>query len=180
MNGTIEDRYFEWLYRHIGAVRNRNPARSYWRLMRVLYCTEFVWSVPNDDNRVEDGRDLRYEYIQERGDEGVDDLWLDLGCSFLEMLVALSHRLTFESLSGKSAGEWFWEMMHNLELDRYTDDIYEISIEEEVEEVLQRLNDRTYLASGEGGLFPLQTPKQDQRDVEIRYQMSAYLLELEY
>lgn len=175
MNGTINDRYFEWLYSKVAMVRNRNPARSYWELTRVLFSTEYTWFVPNDDNRVEDGKLLRLEYIDEHGDEGVDDLWMDLGCSYLEMLIALGGRLAFESEG--SAGQWFWKLMSNLELHTYTDDIFEISIKEEVEEALERVSMRTYAADGDGGLFPLKRPSQDQRDVELWYQMSSYLLE---
>jgi hypothetical protein len=38
-----------------------------------------------------------------------------------------------------------------------------------------RLNRRLYTTSGYGGLFPLEEPKEDQRKVEIWYQMMAYL-----
>lgn len=178
MNGTINDRYFEWLYSRIGSVRNRNPMRSYWELARQFYTTEFVWFVPNDDNRAQDGIDLRYEFIEEWGRDDVDQLWLDLECSFLEMFIALSRRLSFES-SG-TAYEWFWKLMQNLEISTYTDDIYEISIAEEVDEVLQRINYRTYDPSGRGGLFPIRNPSEDQRQVEIWYQMSTYLIEGDY
>lgn len=175
MNGTINDRYFEWLYSRIGTVRNRNPSRSHWELARVLFSTKFIWFVPNDDNRAADGIDLRYEFIREWGDDGVDDLWLELECSMLEMLIALSRRLSFESYG--SAAEWFWKLMQNLGLKDYTDDIFEISIAEEVEEVLERINQRSYSPNGDGGLFPLRNATEDQRDIEIGYQMSAYLIE---
>lgn len=175
MNGTIDDRYFEWLYGQVGAVRNRNPARSYWKLLVALYTTEFQWFVSNDDNRIEDGKDLRFEFIDEYGDEGVHQDWLELGCSMLEMMLALARRMSYEA-EGTSV-DWFWKMVKNLELDTYTDAVYEIAISEEVEEVLERVNKRTYARSGAGGLFPLRYSTHDQRTVELWYQMSAYLLE---
>lgn len=178
--GTLDDAYFEWLYSLIGAVNNRNPDRSYWALARKLHSTEFTWSVPNDDNRVEDGKELRLEFINSTRYQ-LDDphnLWIDLGCSMFEMLIALARIAAFES--DRSVTEWFWRFMHNLELEEYSDRIYEISIDEEVEEVLERLNERTYSASGRGGLFPLRNSREDQRNVELWYQLSAYLLEGAY
>ena len=94
------------------------------------------------------------------------------------MLIALSDRLAFEA--GGSTGPWFWKLVENLELKQYTDNIYEISIEEEVDEVLDRLINRTYERDGSGGLFPLRQDPRDQRKVEILYQMSSYLLENDF
>ena len=178
--GTLDDAYFEWLYGQVGPLKNRNPSRNYWHLCRKLYTTEFIWFVPNDDNRVEDGKELRQTFARSTRYQ-LDDphnLWQDLGCSMFEMLVALSKLAAFES--GRSHVEWFWRFMHNLELDLYTDDLYEISIEEEVEEVLERINQRTYNSDGTGGLFPLHHARQDQRKIELWYQMSSYLLEGHY
>lgn len=173
--GTVYDQYFEWLYGLVASVRNRNPERGYWNLLRMMHSTEFTWSVPNDDNRWADGVDLRHEWILTKEIQDPDQDWLELGCSVLEMLISLARRVAFES-SGTSR-EWFWKLVQNLELKRYTDDIYEISIEEEVAETLDRLVHRTYDYSGQGGLFPLRRPERDQRRIEIWYQMSDYLLE---
>lgn len=175
--GTLDDAYFEWLYSQIGPLRNRNPERNFWKLCRKLYVTEFIWFVPNDDNRVEDAKELRLEFLSSAR-QSFDDpynLWITQGCSILEMLVALARLAAFES--GRLAVEWFWRFLHNLELDVYSDLVYEISIEEEVEEVLDRLNKREYSYDGKGGLFPLRHASQDQRDVELWYQMASYLLE---
>lgn len=175
--GTLDDVYFEWLYQEIGSVRNRNPERTYWELCKKLYMTEFNWFVPNDDNRVEDGKELRLQFLDSAGlyEDEVDRDWLNLECSFLEMLIALARLAAFES-DGSSV-EWFWRFMHNLELDRYSDAIYEVAIDEEVAEVLDRLNRRTYSADGVGGLFPLRNAIHDQRTIELWYQLSSYLQE---
>lgn len=175
MTGTLDDRYFEWLYGLIGAVRNRNPARSYWLFAKQLYTKEFVWFVPNDDNRVEDGKELRYEFLAEKGTDEVDLEWMALGCSMLEMLIALSHRASF--VSDKAPGDWFWLLMRNAELDGYNDRRYSSRVAKEVDEKLDRIINRTYSRNGEGGLFPLRQTPNDQRKVEIWYQMSEFLLE---
>lgn len=173
MSGTADDEYFEWLYSQIGSVKNRNPARGYWNLCRQLYSKAFLWFVPNDDNRAMDGMELRYEWADGRDD--IPDDWFTLECSLFEMLIALSRRAAFET--SESPVEWFYRFLENLGIRQYTDDIYEIAIQEEVDEVLNRVNSRQYDYNGLGGLFPLHSPQQDQRKVELWYQLAAYILE---
>lgn len=183
-DAPLDDAYFEWLYGQIGPLKNRNPERNFWHLCRKLYSTEFIWFVPNDDNRVEDGKELRLEFLASTRYQLEDPyhLWRDLGCSMFEMLIALSKLAAFES--GRGHVEWFWRFMHNLELDGYSDKVYDRSIrngiDEGVEQVLHRLNERTYSRDGQGGLFPLRRARQDQRNVELWYQMSSYLHEGHY
>lgn len=175
MTKPLDERYFTWLYSQVGSVRMKNPSRTYWFLLRQLYKTEFVWLIPNDDNRVEDGRDLRYEFA---GDDigDVDPTWLGLGCSMLEMMIGVSRRLAFEA-EGEPR-DWFWQMVENLDL-RHHNDVHCTGgyCEEEISNVVNVVIWRTYLPSGRGGLFPLDYADHDQRDVEIWYQLSAYILE---
>lgn len=174
-SGTIDDRYFEWLYSQIGAVRNRNPARTYWNLCKQLYSKEFVWLIANDDNRLEDGLELRDHYLNEQVPDEVDPEWVELGCSMLEMLIALSRRAAFES--EKSPAEWFGIFMDNLDLTQYNDAGYDADAREEIDTILDCVIYRSYSYNGKGGLFPLREPQRDQREVELWYQMAAYLLE---
>lgn len=177
---TLDDVYFDWLYGQIASVQNRNPRQSHWKMLHVFYVTQFNGYVPNDDNRAADGKDLRIEFLQQTR-YPLDDPyghWFDLDCSMFEMILALSRRAAFEDEG--SPVEWFWRMVHNLELEKYTDDLFEISIQEEVEEVLDRVNNRNYAYDGRGGLFPLQLATTDQRTVELWTQLSAYLLEGTY
>ncbi|MCA1800215.1 MAG: hypothetical protein LC687_01750 [Actinobacteria bacterium] len=175
MSAYLDGRYFEWLYVQVCSIETENPLRSYRLLLHTMYTTEFVWLIPNDDNRVEDGKELRYEFLEDIGvsPNQRDKLWLDLGCSFLEMLVALSRRLSFEA--GDSAQVWFWHMLENIGLADMNDgvDIFE----DQVEETLNRVTWRTYGYNGGGGLFPLVYPEEDQRKVELWYQLSNYILE---
>lgn len=178
MNGTLDDRYLEWLYGLVASVRNRNPARSHWSLVKQLYTKEFVWLIANDDNRVEDGRDLRLEFLDQQGYDQVDSGWIDLGCSMLEMLVALARRAAYEA--GGSPGAWFWRMLDNIGLQGYNDSNFNEDSALEVDEILDRVIFRTYAVDGSGGLFPLKEPAPDQRKVELWYQLNAYLLESSY
>lgn len=178
----LDDAYLTWLYSHVSSVQNSNPSNNHWKLLRVFYTTPFTGYVPNDDNRSADGKDLRIEFLQTTDYPLYDPYgtWFDLDCSMFEMILALARRASFEDEALGTPVEWFWRMIHNLELDGYTDDIFEIAIQEEVEEVLDRLNRRTYSRDGSGGLFPLHHTQVDQRTVELWTQMSAYLLEGRY
>lgn len=100
-----------------------------------------------------------------------------LGCSVLEMLIGLSRRLAFEG-GGEPAG-WFWLLMRNLTLDGMDDERFDLMDPTIVDDIVQRLVWRQYNWDGKGGLFPLQFPNRDQREVEIWYQMQAWLLENE-
>lgn len=171
---ALDARYLDWLYKHIGPVQNRNPARSYWLLAVALYQKEFTWFVSNDDNRVEDGRELREEFLEEMAVK-CDLDWLNDGCSMLEMMIALSRRLAFET--GEESFEWFWVLADNLELRPYVDEEFGEDYKVDVDLILDRVIDRTYKTNGRGGLFPLRNPEVDQRYVEIWYQKAAYLME---
>lgn len=166
----LDESYFKWLYSHVANPRSRSKQRTYWDLLRAQYTTEFIWLIPNDDNRVEDGRVLRVEFLD--GAEP-DPLWFHLPCSFLEMAIALSRRLAFEG--GGTTSEWFWQLMKNLSLEGCTD--ASESSPDYITHVLNTVIWRTYKRSGEGGLFPLAIPLRDQRTVELWYQMQSYLLE---
>lgn len=179
----LDDKYFAWLYRKIGAVTNRNPERGHWELAKRLYKTEFVYFVPNDGNRAADGIALREEFFDKHPNLVWNEAWMNLECSMLEMLIGLSRRANFHTddgaLSG-GVGGWFWELMGNVNLSQYTDAIWSKQCLEETDRVLRRINERTYNTNGWGGLFPLVQPEHDQRKVELWYQMSSYLIEHKY
>ena len=179
--------YFNWLYSHIGADNDRNPRQSHWLLAEVLHNRIFEWSVPNDDNRAMDGIYLRELYVHDQRANtklpGTLDMDPTTPCSMLEMLIGLAFRMNFEDSPDPEhgVGVWFWRLMQNLGLDEFTDEVYtsEPGVREIVEGIVDNVINRNYNANGAGGLFPLKNMKnrQDQRLVEIWYQMSAYLIE---
>jgi hypothetical protein len=173
MEPPLDDQYFTWLYSQVAAVNSRNPSHTYWGIMRLLFTKEFVWLIPNDDNRLEDGRDLRWEFIDELDGGPIDEHWLRLGCSMLELLIGLSRRLSFEA--GGEPQAWFWQLIENLGLEQYNDNT-PLPVEH-IEHVLNEVIFRTYKRNGQGGLFPLNKTREDQRNVELWYQLSAYVLE---
>jgi hypothetical protein len=169
----LDELYFTWLYRQVCSDDSVNPTRTYWNLLKLLHVKEFLWIIPNDDNRAEDGRALRLEFLEESGIQDVDENWLHLGCSMLELIIALSRRIAFEAEGNPR--DWFWELIGNLGLDKYDD--RENIPKDVVDEILDQIIFRTYSRKGRGGLFPLRRECEDQRDVELLYQMNSYILE---
>lgn len=171
----IQTDYFQWL---CGLV---NLDHGYWILARRLYDKEFYWSVPNDDNRAADGEKLREIFADETLYS--DYTSLEKPCSILEMMIGLAIRIEDilcdpDDDDCIKMREIFWEMLINLDLDIYNDmDYAKLGGEYKVEKILIALLERTYEKSGRGGLFPLKSSRNDQRKVEIWYQMSSYLLE---
>jgi hypothetical protein len=179
MTGTLDELYLRWLYGQISPVSVKNPSNTYWAFAKQLFTEEFVWFIPNDDNRIADGKDLREEFLEEVGVDDADILWLNLGCSMLELMIGLSRRLSF--LIDESPRDSFWILVSNLGIEACSDRDYEEvpGLEIDISEILHRVIWRTYEPSGEGGLFPLESTKLDQRKLELWYQMSAYVQERE-
>lgn len=175
MSEPLDEQYLRWLHGQIIPARLRNPSRTYWKLARQLYSSEYVWMVPNDDNRVQDGKDLRREFLADAGIHSVDRDWLELGCSMLEMLLGLSRRLAFEA-DGEPR-DWCLHLLANLGLTAYNDRDYNREAKEHIEEKIYDVIWHRYLPDGRGGLFPLKHAPQDQRRTELWYQAAAYLNE---
>lgn len=170
----LDEAYFVWLYSQVGSVKNRNRSKTYWTLLRLLYGREFTWSeIVEDENRAQDGKDLRREFLEETQTELDEEGWLEMGCSMLELLVSLSRTLAF--VGEGEARDWFWVLIENLGLKTCTD--ANPPDELIVDVIITNLINREYAPNGAGGLFPLQESKDDQREVELWYQANAYLLE---
>lgn len=173
MAETLDEQYLIWLYARIGSVDETRRDKTYWSLLGKLFTREFVWLVPNDDNRVEDGRYMRYEFLEEMKLTGqVDQNWMGAGCSVLEMLMGVASRLSFEA--DRAPTHWFWELLTNLGLSGFHDMAFN---DRRVDAIIDKLIWRTYKFNGQGGLFPLRQSDEDQREIEIWYQMNLYLQE---
>lgn len=172
----LDEAYLVWLYSQVGSVDVRNRSKTYWKLLRFLYGKEFTWTkkVPRDANRASDGKNLRNRFIEDAGLRRVDTGWLNEACSVLEMMVALSWKMEFDSI-GKDQADWFWEMIDNLGLTECTD----ANPGEDVvlNAIINKVLNREYAPTGRGGLFPLDDPPEDQRGVELFMQSEAYLQE---
>ena len=177
MDNPLDRAYLDWLYDLVGP-GHVNPRVFHHELLRQMHTKEFVWWVPNDDNRVEDGRSLRHRFVADHRLVSIDEGWMQEGCSFLEMLVGLSDRLSF--IAEGESSEWFWHLIGNLGLKQCSDNHYKkrpLQHRNTIDDVMEAVIWRQYMPNGRGGLFPLDHPKGDQRDVEIWAQLSSYLIE---
>lgn len=151
-------------------------------LFDILYDTEFYWILPEDEHRAASGRYLRERFEAETGLECKDE-WVDWPCSFLEMMAGLAYSMEgilYDPDKSPDAYIWFWMMMGNLGLAELTDDVMLASPQSTyryVNSVCLQVCNRTYDRNGFGGIFPLNSPPEDQRNVELWYQMQSYIME---
>ena len=177
---SLADIYFLWLYDRIAG------ERPYVKLASYLHNRwEFRWHVQYDENRQADGYDQRglflYEHPERFTRKQINSL-MNEPVSVFEVLVALVERMDFQLddlISGPRRHLWFSELLANLELDVFDDEGFgdHPANHREIDDIIQVLLDRTYDSDGTGSLFPLSNPKQDMREVELWYQMMAYLHE---
>lgn len=170
----INNEYFEWMFDLVCGNRYSKYI-SYRKLLMRLHTTEFIFSIPKDANRAEDGIGLRYRFALYKDDMDILD-YLNGPCSVLEMMIALSIRCEEDIMDvptmGDRTGQWFWGMIVNLGLGSMTDDRYD---KQYVDFVLDRFLNREYDPDGKGGLFTVRNCDEDLRTAEIWYQMCWYL-----
>lgn len=170
----INNEYFEYLCELVDSGRFSRQV-SYRKLLRHLHNIEFTWFVPHDDNRADDGIQLRRDFALDRDDIRLTR-YIGGPCSVLEMMVALAVRcegtIMDDALMGNRTGQWFWGMIKNLGLNSMRDSNFDV---EYVDEVIARLLNRDYEPDGRGGLFTVKHYARDMRTVEIWCQLSWYL-----
>lgn len=171
----IKNEYFEWLFGLVCEYRYSSDI-SYDRLLTMLHETEFIFTHPRDENRAEDGIDLRWRFVYEHDYPNSTLFKLDGPCSILEMMIALAIRceenIMDDPCIGNRTGQWFWGMIISLGLGAMTDSRYNRLY---VDETIDRFLNREYDPDGKGGLFTIEDCDRDLRTVEIWYQLCWYL-----
>lgn len=176
----IRDKYFEWLYDSMCEGRF-NKGISYRSLFSLLHDTEFTWTILRDENRAEDGIDLRYRFACDSGYDSPYSIstCIDGPCSVLEMMVALAirceERLMCDQDVGDRTRQWFWGMITTLGLGAMHDDNYD---ERVAVRIIDRFLNREYSADGKGGLFRVKNYDHDLRDIEIWYQLNEFMKQI--
>lgn len=166
MHNDIQNEYFRWMYDMVCGSKSRT---SYRKLLSRLHSTDFYYmngrGICLDENRANDGISLRYRFEQATN---LDSSQMTDPPSVLEVMVALAKRLEeniFEDpRKGDRTSQWFWEMVTSLGLSGMTDRRYD---QNEVDDVIETFLRREYASNGEGGLFTVNDPDEDMRDVEI-------------
>ena len=174
----VRNTYFQWLYNWMSGERHHYGV-SFKRLLMQLHDTEFTYTIRNDQNRAEDGMNLRYRFAKSGViDEPVDYILECLAgpCSVLEMMVALARRCENDYMDdpeyGDRTAQWFWAMITNLDLGNMIDDWYD---KNRVDKTIRRFLNREYDRDGRGGLFRVRNSTVDMRTIEIWSQMFYFL-----
>ena len=170
---NLSNEYFRWLYKFVCGDRYAKSI-SYRKLLKHLHEIEFTWLLHMDENRAQDGMDLRYRFAYDYVSPAMVESELTGPCSVLEMMVALAIRcedFMDDPQIGDRTGQWFWSMVVSLGLGSMTDDRYN---KDYVDEVIDIFLNREYAPNGKGGLFTLRRCNRDLRDVEIWHQMTWY------
>jgi hypothetical protein len=167
--------YYLWLTSQIATA----GSRTYHDLFERMHNIEFVWIVPHDDNRLQDGLALRGEFVNHKNipkREATHFFHEMSGATALEVLVALSRRVAF--IAGGDSSIWAWKLMQNLRLQKMSDP-FDKSKEGRTRDIFDALIWRTYEKNGKGGFFPLHHPEEDQTKMEIWSQMNLYVNEMQ-
>lgn len=174
----LNNAYFEWMYQLVCDDLPYSKSQSYRKLLFRLHDIPFDYSIPMDGNRAEDGINLRYRFGDEQDAHQamIADYLDDKPCSVLEMLIALAIRCEEHIMDdpdvGNRTGQWFCDMIVNLELGDMYDECFDRNY---VDEKIGMFLRREYERDGEGGLFTVKHCKYDLRTIEIWYQMCWYL-----
>lgn len=172
----VSNEYFEWMY-HMVCNKRYSEHISYRKLFMHLHNFEFVSYIRGDENRINDGIQLRRRFSIDSGyEDNYLSSYLKEPCSVLEMMLALAIRceetIMDDPKKGNRTGQWFWNMVINLGLGAMTDYNYE---KDYVENVLNKFVNREYEPDGRGGLFTIRNCNKDLRKIDIWCQLCWYL-----
>ena len=175
MSKNLTQLYFDWLYGEVSDLM----IHQYRELLYFLFNMPFYAKHPMDENRADDGINLRYLFGNLRAypDYIIANELDTTPCSVLEMMVALAKRM--ETIAenpseGNRTSKWFIFMLSNLGLSKMYDGNYDNRL---VVKKVTNFMERNYKPNGEDGLFMLEFPRSDMRQVEIWYQAMWFLTE---
>ena len=122
-----EEDYFYYLLGFLDG-DERYRVFDYIDILHELFTTPFIWKVADDANRARDGIALRDRFEDESGEH----LYMNRGCSMLEMMVALAVRMEDDILFDPDFGDrtavWFWDMMEDSGLIFYDLDHFSVPL----------------------------------------------------
>lgn len=170
------DGYFEWLCSLVNA-----DIETYSELLFQLHDSDFTWFLELDESRANDGLNLRKEYYDLTYEDWV--MLMEKPCSVLEMLIALARRMDDMLMDDDTSSRvaiWFWEMVGNLGLKKYTNMRMIVGSDDElydIQAILHTWMSREFDFNGFGSPFPLKNPTSNQVECTVIQQLNAYVLE---
>ena len=145
-----KEKYLDFLTE---AVELDDRTGRYSMLLEYLFEVKFVTDSKYklDEDRVENGLNMREKYAEEYIDIRRVDRFLDSfgeGISMLEFLVSMCEKMSETIFFDSHLSEFFWQIIDNLGLDSMNDDEFDESV---VDSVLRILLGRKYCRDGSGG-----------------------------
>lgn len=173
---NLNSEYLEWLKHFV--MQGSQSASKYKDFFNLLHEIEFTYCLPMDENREQDGINLRARFLYEHNYKEENLYYLENPCSVLEMMVALTLRCE-ENLAwdpyecGDRTGVWFWKMVSNIGLIGHIEgnNFDSVFVNDKISKCLER----NYQPNGRGGFFIVQKAPKDMRDVDIWTQANWYL-----
>lgn len=170
---AAEYSYFTWL---IGKARAYQMLRRYENTLRQLHETDYVWTLPFDEDRARKGVYLRTEFERETGMTPHDGD-IDSPCSMLELMVALAvdcdERLMWNADDFDRTYTWFYGMFCNLGLTIFAGSHYD---RDAVAQVIFRFLTGQYDEHGYyGGMFFTDRDDVDIRQIDLWYQLMLWI-----
>lgn len=175
MRNIVSEDYFNYLYNIVCDV---TASIKYVELLHFLYDTKFEYDNAMDENRANNGIDLRYRFAMDcQYSKSEIDAYIGyMPCNMLEMMIGLAlsieEHIMDDPTCGNRTGQWFWNMITSLGLSGMCDGQFN---EWRATEVMNRFVDRNYKRNGEGGLFTISDNSIDMRELEIWHQAMCYL-----
>lgn len=149
----MRDAYLDWLC-CIAEDPGLPRKKSHTKLLTRLFYAEFIYDNDMDANRANNGKRLRYDFLNENGCSNYIGFMSNYPCSVLEVIISLALYIEQEIMSNPYYGDrtrtWIWKMITNLELDSQTDDRY---FEAYVNSRIKIFLNKEYCLNGQGGLF---------------------------
>jgi hypothetical protein len=153
--------YLDWLLK-------KSCLEGYEKLYSFLDSLEFEVVLPRDNNRCEDGKVLRSNYFLEEN----KNVSMLKPASVLEVLIAIGYKVIDMIAEEKTIQEMVFEFISNLGLGLYTNDRFDVR---EITDIINIFMKRQYKYNGDGSIFPVGITMQDQREIELWYQMCKYI-----
>lgn len=169
----LQIEYNAWLINKAGLEENH-----FIKLGHALIDKEFYYFIENDINRYNDGIYVRRDFACETLYDDYSSL--NQPCNCLEMIYGLAKRINDiiynPDFPIDNTKECVFCMLQNLGLLIFDDKYFEVyGGKQKVFDILEVFLDRSYDFYGNGGLFPNNKSKKDQRNMEIWYQMADYV-----
>lgn len=176
----ILNKVYENYFKYLCDQARLGKKNGFGELALSLFETDFLYLIPDDENRNIDGIEERERFIYScRDASSIEKIFLveDFPCSVFELMLGVARRMdnyAYDLDEGSRIYLCFYTLLDNLRLSKFNDDEFD---ELYVNDILSNFVNRTYKPNGQGSLFPLKHPEADMRIVPIWNQMTAFLNE---